>query len=45
LRKEDPLSEIEDAVRHAMGSDPSLGIKADEVDLVPVYEQTTIAQA
>jgi hypothetical protein len=38
LRREDPLPEIEEAVRHAMGSEPSLGIRADEVDLVPVYE-------
>ena len=38
LRKEDPLPQIEDAVRQAMGSDPSLGIKGGEVDLVPVYE-------
>jgi len=38
LRKEDPLSEIEEAVRHAMGSVPALGIKEHEVDLVPIYE-------
>ncbi len=38
LKKEDPLAQIEDALRRAIGSDPSLGIKADEVDLVPVYE-------
>ena len=38
LRREDPLSEIAEAVRHAMGSIPALGIKEDEVDLVPIYE-------
>lgn len=38
LRKEDPLSEIEEAVRHAMTSMPALEINDYEVDLVPVCE-------
>jgi hypothetical protein len=38
LRREDPLSEIEEAVRHAMISVPALAINEYEVDLVPVCE-------
>lgn len=38
LRRGDPLSEIEEAVRHAMTSIPALEINDFEVDLVPVYE-------
>jgi hypothetical protein len=38
LRREDPLSEIEEAVRHAMTSIPALEIHDDEVDLVPICE-------
>ena len=38
LRREDPLSEIEEAVRHAMTSVPALEINDYEVDLVPIYE-------
>jgi len=38
LRRGDPLSEIEEAMRHAMSSIPALEISDDEVDLVPVYE-------
>ena len=38
LRREDPLSEIEDAVRHAMTSIPALEIHHHEVDLVPIFE-------
>ena len=38
LRREDPLSEIEEAVRHALISAPALEINEYEVDLVPVYE-------
>jgi hypothetical protein len=42
LRREDPLSKIEDAVRRAMTSLPALEIKGDEVDLVPIYEADAI---
>lgn len=38
LRREDPLSEIEEAVRHALTSVPALEVHDHEVDLVPVYE-------
>ena len=38
LRREDGLSEIEEAVRRALVSMPGLGIKDDEVDLVPVFK-------
>ena len=38
LRREDPLSEIEEAVRHAMTSIPALEINDYEVDLVPICE-------
>jgi hypothetical protein len=38
LRREDPLSEIEEAVRHAMTTIPALEIHDHEVDLVPVCE-------
>jgi hypothetical protein len=38
LRRGDPLSEIEEAVRHALISIPSLQINDSEVDLVPVFE-------
>jgi hypothetical protein len=38
LRREDPLAEIEQAVRHAMASIPALGINDYEVELVPVHE-------
>ena len=37
LRREDPLSAIEDAVRHAMTSVPALEINEHEVDFVPVH--------
>jgi hypothetical protein len=38
LRREDPLSQIEEAVRHAMTSMPALEIHGHEVDLVPICE-------
>jgi phenylpyruvate tautomerase PptA (4-oxalocrotonate tautomerase family) len=38
LRREDPLSEIEEAVRRAMVSMPALEINSDEVDVVPICE-------
>ena len=38
LRREDPLPEIEEAVRDALTSMPALEIHDYEVDLVPVYE-------
>jgi hypothetical protein len=38
LRREDPLSEIEEALRHAMTSIPALEVNDYEVDLVPIYE-------
>lgn len=38
LRKEDPLSAIEEAVRHALTSMPALEINDHEVDLVAVRE-------
>jgi hypothetical protein len=48
LRRGDPLSEIEEAVRHALASQPALEINDYEVDLVPVYEpddfRTTVAR-
>jgi ribosome-binding factor A len=36
LRMEDPLSEIEEALRTAIKSMPALEIRDDEVDFVPV---------
>jgi hypothetical protein len=36
LREEDPLSEIEEAVRDAIKSMPALEIHDDEVDFVPI---------
>jgi hypothetical protein len=48
LRRGDPLSEIEEAVRHALTSQPDLEIHDHEVDMVPVYEpddfRTTVAR-
>ncbi len=48
LRREDPLAEIEEAVRHALTSQPALEIHDYEVDFVPVYEpddfRTTVAR-
>jgi len=38
LRRGDPLSEIEEAVRQALTSGSALEIDDHEVDLVPVYE-------
>ena len=38
LRAQDPLSEIEAAVRAALVSMPELHINADEIDLVPVCQ-------
>ena len=38
LRKDDPLSEIEGAMRRALTSQPALEINDQEIDLVPVYE-------
>jgi hypothetical protein len=38
LRREDPLPEIEEAVRNALTSQPALEINDSEIDLVPVYE-------
>jgi hypothetical protein len=38
LRRDDPLSDIEEAVRKAMISISALEINEHEVDLVPVYE-------
>jgi phenylpyruvate tautomerase PptA (4-oxalocrotonate tautomerase family) len=38
LRREDRLSEIEEAVRHALVSMPALEINDDEIDLVPVFK-------
>lgn len=38
LRREDPLSEIEGAVRHAMVRIPALEIHDHEVDFVPICE-------
>ena len=38
LRREDRLSEIEEALRHAMASIPALEINDHEVDLVPICE-------
>ena len=38
LRREDPLSEVEEAVRHALASNPALEINDYEVDVVPIYE-------
>jgi phenylpyruvate tautomerase PptA (4-oxalocrotonate tautomerase family) len=38
LRREDPLSEIEEAVRQAMISIPALEINDYEVDVVPICE-------
>ena len=36
LRKEDPLSDLEEAMRRALASMPELAIDDDEVNLVPV---------
>ena len=36
LRKEDPLSDLEEAMRRALASMPELAINDDEVNLVPV---------
>ncbi len=48
LRREDPLSAIEEAVRHALTSVPTLEIHDYEVDVVPIYEpdgfRTTVAR-
>ena len=38
LRREDPLSDIEVAIRHALTSNPALKINDHEVDLVPACE-------
>lgn len=38
LRRDDPLSEIEDAVRHALISVPALEINDYEIDFVPIHE-------
>ncbi|HEY8816310.1 MAG TPA: hypothetical protein VIP57_14550 [Candidatus Dormibacteraeota bacterium] len=38
LRGDDPLPEIEEAVRSALTSMPELGINDFEVDLVPVFK-------
>jgi len=38
LRREDPLSKIEEAVKRAMASLPGLGIDEDDVDVVPLWE-------
>jgi hypothetical protein len=38
LRREDPLSEIEEAVRHALITMPALEIDDHEIDFVPVHE-------
>jgi hypothetical protein len=38
LRRDDPLPKIEEAVRHALTSEPTLEINDSEIDLVPVYE-------
>ena len=38
VRRDDPLPEIEEAVRRAMISMPALEIHEDEVDVVPVHE-------
>jgi hypothetical protein len=38
LRKEDRLSEIEEAVRNALTSMPALEIHDDAVDFVPIFE-------
>jgi hypothetical protein len=38
LRKEDPLPQVEEAIRHALTSMPALEINDHEVDLVPVLE-------
>jgi hypothetical protein len=38
LRREDPVSEIEEAARQAMVSIPALEINDYEVDLVPICE-------
>ena len=38
LRKEDRLSEIEEAVRNALVSMPALEIHDDAVDFVPIFE-------
>ena len=38
LKRGDPISEIEEAVRDALSSQPALAINDHEIDLVPVYE-------
>ena len=37
LRREDPLAAIDEALRDAIRSVPTLEIRDDEVDFVPVY--------
>jgi hypothetical protein len=37
LRREDPLPEIEEALRNAIKSMPALEIQDDDVDFVPVW--------
>ncbi len=48
LRRGDPLPEIEEAVRHALTSEPALEVNDYDVDLVPVYEpdgfRTTVSR-
>lgn len=48
LKKDDPLPEVEVAVRLALTSRPALEINDHEIDLVPVYEpddfRTTVAR-
>jgi hypothetical protein len=42
LRREDPLSEIGEAVRRAMASIPALEINDYEVDFVPICEPDSL---
>ena len=44
LKRGDPISEIEEAVRDALSSQPALAINDYEVDLVPVYEPDDFAR-
>lgn len=37
LRRQDPLSDLEEAIRRALTSMPELAINEDEVDFVPVF--------
>ncbi len=37
LRREDRLSDLEEAIKQALTSMPELAIKADEIDLVPLF--------